>query len=343
MSLILISSPADKNMKLGTWPRNLNAPRIDHIELAKRLEAQIAGLEPPDTYWHRGVHKLEKQIKLCFHPSLFALNQVTPQSYLFSTSEKTGIPLAFLLTIKRLPTPHVMVAHKLSSRSKTFLFRVSKLQKQFDHIVCVCRSQAKYAVEELGVDQSKVNFVYDKVDHHFFSPVQESADDYIMAVGQEQRDYKTLIQAVSGTNIKVLIVKSSPWSHNHTRFSLAENVKVLSNLTYLELKQLYAGARIVVVPLYNVNYAAGVNTILESMAMAKPVIASRSLGISDYIVENETGCYVTPQDVNELRQTILNLWEKPNERTRLGLNARQAVETKMNLDLYIDKVVQIMQ
>lgn len=343
MSLILISNPINKNARLGAIPRDLDRPRIDYIEIAKRLDAQIIGLDLPDTSWHRGIDTIEQRIKLRFQPAFLTLSQITTESLLLSTSEKTAIPLALLLAVKRQYTPHIVIAHKLSSGIKTLLFRVSKLQNQFENTICVCQSQADYAIRRLGIDQSKVDFIYDKVDHHFFSPVQEDPGNYILAVGQEQRDYKTLVQAVAGTDINVLIVKSSPWSYNHTHFKLTDNVTVLSNLAYLELRQLYAGARLVVVPLYNVDYAAGVNTVLEAMAMAKPVIVTQSLGISDYIIDSETGCYVPSQDVQVLRHSILNLWQSCKERDRLGTNARQAVETSMNLDIYIDKVIKIIQ
>ena len=51
--------------------------------------------------------------------------------------------------------------------------------------------------------------------------------------------------------------------------------------------------------------------------------------------------FSTPGNPGELREKILELWDKPAERIRLGSNARQAVEERMTMDIYVAKVVEI--
>jgi glycosyltransferase involved in cell wall biosynthesis len=79
------------------------------------------------------------------------------------------------------------------------------------------------------------------------------------------------------------------------------------------------------------------------MSMGTPVVLSRTLGISDYILDQETGRYASPGCFQELRDTVLALWDSPAERKRLGANARQAVEETMNLDHYASSVVRIVE
>jgi glycosyltransferase involved in cell wall biosynthesis len=97
----------------------------------------------------------------------------------------------------------------------------------------------------------------------------------------------------------------------------------------------------VIVPLLDVDYAAGVTTLLEAMAMGKAVIVSDTKGLSGYILDDETGVHFTPTSELELRDTILSLWEKPDHLSRIGRNARQVVEENMTIDLYVDNVVEI--
>jgi glycosyltransferase involved in cell wall biosynthesis len=237
--------------------------------------------------------------------------------------------------------PHVVIGHRLSSIFKSPFFRLWQLHRNFSRVVCVCRAQLDFAVNELGLSESRVDFVYDKVDHHFFHPLTVNTDDYILAVGREQRDYQTLSRALSGTGLKLIIVASSPWSTYRPHINKTENVTVLSRISYQALRDLYARARLVVVPLFEVDHAAGVNTLLEALAMGKPAIVSRTQGITDYVTDRETGIYVSPGAVAELRDAILSLWEHPGEVRRLGENGRQAVEEDMNLDTYVNKIVQI--
>jgi glycosyltransferase involved in cell wall biosynthesis len=289
--------------------------------------------------------RIEKRARLNFSEVMRVSRIVSHHNVLLSTSEKMAIPLAAMMAMARQSVPHVVIAHRLSSAFKTTLFRFWPLQQSFSKIVCVCRSQVDYAVNQLGVPETAVAFVPDKVDNQFFRPYSDSSDDYILAVGQEQRDYPTLFQAVAGTGIKVVVVASSPWSANRLRLEGvdAEEITFLNHIPHVHLRDLYANARLVVTPLFDVTYAAGVNAVLEAMAMAKPLIVSRTAGIADYVVDDVTGQYVPPQDVPALRDTILRLWHAPAARARLGTNARQAVDEGMNLDVYARRIAELVR
>jgi len=339
--LVLVSNHIRTNEQ--SRPEQLDdlAPRQDYVEIAQRLGAKLSGCDLFDAAWYRWVRQIEKWIKLDFVESVFAAIQCSKYNVVLSTSEKIAVPLAALLSVTKRKIPHVVIAHKLSSGLKTRFFQMWQVHKTFSHVICVCRAQADYAVNQLGVPASRVDFIYDKVDHCFFHPLRVDADDYILAVGQEQRDYKTLLQAISGTGLKLVVVASSPWSTSRIQMDEIGEVTVLSHIPYQELRTLYAKARLIVVPLFDVDYAAGVNTVLEAMAMAKPLIVSRTRGITDYVVHNETGIYVSPGDSEELREAVLFLWGQAGELDRLGTNARQAIEECMNLDIYVNRIVQI--
>ena len=67
-----------------------------------------------------------------------------------------------------------------------------------------------------------------------------------------------------------------------------------SHIPFTELRALYDAARLVVVPLRPVDYAAGVNGLLEAMAMAKPVILTQTSGIlKATVTAQETGLYAS--------------------------------------------------
>jgi glycosyltransferase involved in cell wall biosynthesis len=57
-------------------------------------------------------------------------------------------------------------------------------------------------------------------------------------------------------------------------------------------------------PLYQVDFQAGVTAILEAMAMGKAVICTRTPGQADIILEGETGLYAEPCDPATLRLAI---------------------------------------
>src|SRR5439155_23048132 len=89
---------------------------------------------------------------------------------------------------------------------------------------------------------------------------------------------------------QVVIGAASHWSK---RANTAADASAPANVTvdrfdYLALRQLYARSALVVVPLDDVDFQAGVTTILEAMAMAKPVIVTHSAGQTDVVEDRRT-------------------------------------------------------
>jgi glycosyltransferase involved in cell wall biosynthesis len=185
----------------------------------------------------------------------------------------------------------------------------------------------------------------------------------ICAVGLEFRDYKTLVAAVTDLDVDLRIAAASAWSH-HAAFAgspaLPTNITV-GGYTYLPLRELYAAARVVVVPLRDVDNQAGVTVILEAMAMGKAVIVTATRGQTDVVRDRRnggrgrvkrawwpgfvdepgvassvgglaTGLYVAPGDPAELRRAIHDLLSHPDLADELGRNGRRVVETCFTLD-----------
>ncbi len=58
--------------------------------------------------------------------------------------------------------------------------------------------------------------------------------------------------------------------------------------------------------------------IVEAMAMGKPVIASAVGGIPDLVVHGENGLLVPPADSEALANAVLELYENPDKRKKMG-------------------------
>ena len=66
---------------------------------------------------------------------------------------------------------------------------------------------------------------------------------------------------------------------------------------------------------------------LEAMYMGKPVIAARSGGLSDVVVDGETGFLVPPGDPQALRNAMQVLLDDPIRRASMGAMAKQRAAT----------------
>jgi glycosyltransferase involved in cell wall biosynthesis len=148
---------------------------------------------------------------------------------------------------------------------------------------------------------------------------------------------------VRGLDVDVVVAAASPWSKRADSSSgvdLPPNVHVAA-YDHHALRQLYADAALVVVPLVENDFQAGITTILEGMAMAKAVVCTRTTGQQDTIVDGETGRYVPPGDPDALRSAIECLLGDPDEAGRLAANGRSWACAHADTRVYADRLLGI--
>jgi len=79
------------------------------------------------------------------------------------------------------------------------------------------------------------------------------------------------------------------------------------------------------------------NALLEAMGLGLPVVATRVGGVPEIIRDGETGCLVPPQNPSALAIAIIALLRSPQERKRLGLNAREMVRREFQMEKMCDR------
>lgn len=79
---------------------------------------------------------------------------------------------------------------------------------------------------------------------------------------------------------------------------------------------------------------------MEAMVMGKPVIAARSGGLSDIVVDGETGYLVPPGDPQALREAIQRLVGNPALRERMGSMAKQSI-VKFQAKSVVSRIEQV--
>jgi glycosyltransferase involved in cell wall biosynthesis len=82
-------------------------------------------------------------------------------------------------------------------------------------------------------------------------------------------------------------------------------------------------------------------SILEAMALRKPVVATSVGGIPEIIVSGETGYLHRPGDSSELARAILTLVENPDEAARIGEAAYRGASAKCSLQRFIEEMSQV--
>jgi glycosyltransferase involved in cell wall biosynthesis len=338
-------------------------PRRDYLTLRDVLGAEL--LTPSTTTAPGG-----KAAALAWA----AFQRRNDNDTIFTDNEGVGLPLALLLRSAPPGKPrHVCLSHYLSTMSKRSLFRLGAGQR-IDTLITHSTSQSRVAIETLGMPASKVALLPYFADERFWDPTLAKPDTsascpMICSAGLEFRDYTTLIAAARNLDVDVRIGAASHWA-KHNAFGasadLPANVTV-SAYNYQQLRDLYASARFVVVPLRDVDNQAGITTILEAMAMGKAVVVTRTRGQTDvirdwrsgatapppgFLATSElaqtlgalpTGWYVQPNDFNDLRDAISYLLAHPEVTDEMGANARRVVEGCFGLDAFVERFAALLR
>jgi glycosyltransferase involved in cell wall biosynthesis len=82
--------------------------------------------------------------------------------------------------------------------------------------------------------------------------------------------------------------------------------------------------------------------LIEAMAAGKPVIATRGGGVTEIVVDGETGMLVPPADATALAEAMVSVIELSAEgRRQIGSNGRARVEEHFSLQRHIAAVTEI--
>ncbi|MDQ3701618.1 MAG: glycosyltransferase family 4 protein [Chloroflexota bacterium] len=306
------------------------APRVDYLELTATLEAGLLYAPPPEV---GRVEPLEARLGLDVRQGVAAARRGA--SVFVSWTEGVALPLAFA---DRGRTPHVALIHHALRRRTRLYEQATGFLRHIDRIVVLARSQERYLREQAKIPPERVRFIHDKVDHRFWTPLGRPSDGSVVSVGAEGRDYETLMAALQPIGVPTVVVASSLWVEANRRFEVdaPANVSVRSGLSFVALRELYDSAAVVVVPIRaGLQYAAGVNAVLEAMAMGKALIVSATPGIADYVEDGVTARLVPPGHPTRLRDVLVELLSDHQQRAALGARARSVVDAGRNLDGFV--------
>jgi glycosyltransferase involved in cell wall biosynthesis len=217
--------------------------------------------------------------------------------------------------------------------------------------VTACSEDLRRRALALGAPSTRTRTIPYGVDVRAFSPdaraagVRErlGASDgtaLVLAIGRlvEKKGFRDLVAAAALTpGIRVAIAGEGDLRGTLEAQARAERapVRFVGNLDRGELAAALAAADIVTVP--SVVDAAGnvdglPNVLLESLAAGRAVVATRVAGIPDVVEDGVNGLLVPERDPAALADALGRLARDPEERTRLGAEARRCATESLGWD-----------
>jgi len=194
-----------------------------------------------------------------------------------------------------------------------------------DGLFVLSGNQIPYLEKRWGIGD-RATPIWQEIDTEFYQPQNFNMDGPILAIGDDHgRDWPTLIEALAPLDVELVVKTRAKLAvPNNARMRLKQ---ISSRLSFPELRELYAKASLVVIPLSETLNVSGVGSVLESMAMGKPLVISDNPPIRDYLEPGKTAEVVPVGDAVKLREAVVALKADPERmRTMGGLARARAVE-----------------
>jgi len=336
---------------------NGEIPRRDYVELSRALDADVLDAHYMECRASRAGRAIAQHGGFLAGQLIEAVIRGGRYRHVIAWADRLGLPLAAAHKIACLRRDVVMLSVRLSPPKKAVFLRRLRVHSHLRAIANYGTVQMEFAAA-LGVPREKLFHAPQPVDDRFWRPsTVPPQGDVIAAAGSEGRDYATLLSAVRGLDARLELAVGNSFSvDGHTqggkevrarmgdidRAGVPPNVG-LSTLNAPRLRELYARARFVVVPLQDLDYDAGVAAIVEAVAMAKAVIVTQTRGQVDVLRDGEQGIYVPPGDPRAMRAAIEHLLANPEQADQMGRAGRALVERRHTLDGFIAKLVGIVR
>lgn len=256
-----------------------------------------------------------------------------PSDYLFAM-------LQALLPFRTVPCIKVDCLWTKSSNRFRFLFHRTILKiasKSVDRFIVWAKQDIEAFTQTFQIPQEKFMFVPYHTTLDSVNPSPHRGN-YIFSGGNEGRDYETLLLAVQGLPLNVLIACTRPELFSHMK--IPENVEI-RGFSHEEYLCKMAGCLINVVSLESGGLrTGGQQTYLNSMWLGKPTIVNDPAGACDYIEHLHDGFLVGPKDPKALRKAIEFLLSRRDIMNQMAIRAARKAKSYTTEEHFI-KIISV--
>ena len=227
---------------------------------------------------------------------------------------------------------------------------VMRIQRWASGVIAFNQSMREALVNRIHVPRDKVTVVSPGVDLARCDVVAPQAAGRVPVVGMAgpfrknggQRLFLDAARRVldSGCDAEFVLAGDGPMERSLRRY--AARLGLNERLAFATQLAAFDGV-ISTVDIYVRSAPFGTMgyTVLQAMAMGKPVVACASAGIVEVVENDETGILVPKQDAAALAGGILRLLEEPGLLARMGAAARERVGACFNMEAMVERTLAV--
>jgi glycosyltransferase involved in cell wall biosynthesis len=326
------------------WYREQRQPCPEFVFLAHTMQGSIASFTTAAAQRGRWFRYLFRHWPL-LGSAIGAVLDSNRFEILYCVSEDLGMFAAPLLRLRRWRGQLITVVHGIGA-NKRLWFRIFG-HKGMAALITNSEPQVQTLIRECGIPAEKVHYFPYWLDTDFFTPSPPSEvhnGRFVFACGRENRDYATLLAAARQLDVPFTILAHGYFGdHVNGSDDVPSNVAFRPRVPYSELISLYRAAQLIVVPLNDVSYAAGLTGMLEAMASGKCVVVTKSHGLRSYLDARNPGAIVPPRDPGAMARAVADLLQSPERMREIGARNREWVERHAALPVYAQHVANVVK
>ncbi len=328
---------------------NINGIQVKRY-ISSKLEYKLSALAYTFPFYTNVMAKKISHFLFENNIEIIHIHDMVIAEAVFKANEKINLPLVLDLHenrpeimklyphLQRFPGKQLISPQKWKQKEEQFIKKVNK--------TIVVTQEAKEVIKS-RIDHVSVNVVPNSVKKSFYSNAElddEIIDRYkknfvILYLGDTglRRGLQTVISSVQDLkeeieNFKLVIVGS-----NSSDIILKEQVKNFGLEKFIDFEgwksvnlfpSYIEASDIGISPLHknkhhDTTYA---NKLFQYMSFAKPVLVSDAIAQKNLVLRTESGLVHQEKNVNDFTKKVLELYNKPDLRKKLGKNGLRFIE-----------------
>ena len=202
-----------------------------------------------------------------------------------------------------------------------------------EFFTCAAEKEREEYIQKFDLSDDRIIYVpWGITDYSKYYETTPSDDKYILSAGRSNRDWDFLISSLQDTSYSVKIVSSENMR------DLPNNFELFTNISRDSYFKLLAKAYCVVIAVDNPVISSGQLALIEALQFGKPVVATKSEGLTSNYMKADNSGIVIEKNKSELIEALEKLFTQTHEYNLIKNKGRQYYEkqlsnSRMGLDI----------
>ena len=224
-------------------------------------------------------------------------------------------------------------------------YRIKEIYtKKINYIITPSEFYKKKFIED-GVEENKIIALHNFIDLREYE-VESQDEGYALYFGRlsKEKGILNLIKAFSKTKNGILYIAGEGEEKENIKKLIDENglndrVKLLGFLNSVEMKEYIRKCKFVVVP--SIWYENCPYSIVETLAIGKPIIGANIAGIPELVQDNINGFTFKYDDINELSKKMEELFKNDSLVKEFGEKSKEICKELYSKEFYYSELIKL--